>query len=43
MAHEKNGTFWLVEQSKPCTKTIRAQSSHLLVELCKALDEKAPA
>jgi pSer/pThr/pTyr-binding forkhead associated (FHA) protein len=42
MAREKAGTFWLVEKSKPCQKVIQEQSSHLLVELCKTLDEKEP-
>jgi hypothetical protein len=43
MAREKAGTFWLVEKPKPCEKVIQEQSAHLLVELCKTLDEKEPA
>jgi hypothetical protein len=43
MARETAGTFWLVEKVKPCAKVIREQSAHLLVELCKTLDEKEPA
>jgi pSer/pThr/pTyr-binding forkhead associated (FHA) protein len=42
MARETSGTFWLVEKTKPCDKVIREQSHHLLVELCKTLDEKEP-
>jgi len=42
MARQNAGTFWLVERSRDCPRTIREQSSHLLVELCKALDEKSP-
>ena len=43
MARENAGTFWLVEKAKPCAKVIKEQSAHLLVELCKTLDEKEPA
>jgi hypothetical protein len=42
MAHEKCGTFWLVEKTKPCERAIVERSAHLLVELCKTLDEKEP-
>jgi pSer/pThr/pTyr-binding forkhead associated (FHA) protein len=43
MARESAGTFWLVEKAKPCPKLIKEQSAHLLVELCKTLDEREPA
>jgi len=42
MARETSGTFWLVEKTKACAKVIEEQSAHLLVELCKTLDEKEP-
>jgi len=42
MARENAGTFWLVEKTKACAKVIREQSHHLLVELCRTLDEKEP-
>jgi len=39
MAHESKGTFWMVEKSTPCQRTIHESSSQLLIELCKAVDE----
>jgi pSer/pThr/pTyr-binding forkhead associated (FHA) protein len=40
MARETAGTFWLVEKTRPCVKVIHEQSHHLLVELCRTLDER---
>jgi pSer/pThr/pTyr-binding forkhead associated (FHA) protein len=42
LARETSGTFWLVEKARPCARVIQEKSAHLLVELCKTLDEKEP-
>ena len=39
LAREGVGNFWLAESTAECDASIAEQSSQLLVELCKALDE----
>jgi hypothetical protein len=39
MAREAAGNFWLAESTADCDPSIDEQSSQLLVELCRALDE----
>ena len=43
LARQKTGLFWLVEKSLPCHRSIHVPGSHLLLELCRTLDEKEPA
>jgi pSer/pThr/pTyr-binding forkhead associated (FHA) protein len=42
LARQKTGIFWLEEATAPCERTIDTPSSRLLLELCRALDEKSP-
>jgi hypothetical protein len=39
LAREAAGNFWLAESNADCDSSIDEQSSQLLVELCRALDE----
>ena len=41
LAEQKTGIFWLEEDTAPCVRRIEQPASHLLLELCRALDEKS--
>ncbi len=41
LAQRKTGIFWLEESTVPCERTIQEPTSRLLLELCRALDEKS--
>jgi len=43
VANEKTGIFLLVETDEPCPQTIHQPAARLLPELCRSVDEKAPA
>lgn len=43
VANEKTGIFLLVENDAPCPKTIHQPAARLLLELCRSVDDKAPA
>jgi pSer/pThr/pTyr-binding forkhead associated (FHA) protein len=43
VANEKTGIFVLVETDEPCPKTIHQPAARLLLELCRSVDDKAPA
>ena len=43
VANEKTGIFLLVETDEPCPQTIHQPAARLLLELCRSVDEKAPA
>jgi len=40
LAHERTGMFWLVEKESHCPRRINVPTSMLLIELCRAIDEK---
>ncbi|MEM8886304.1 MAG: FHA domain-containing protein [Planctomycetota bacterium] len=40
LAHEQTGMFWLVEKESHCPRRIQIPTSMLLIELCRAIDEK---
>jgi len=43
VANEKTGIFLLVETDEPCPQTIHQPAARLLLELCRSVDQKAPA
>lgn len=43
VANEKTGIFLLVETDEPCPKTIHQPAARLLLELCRTVDQGAPA
>jgi pSer/pThr/pTyr-binding forkhead associated (FHA) protein len=40
LAHETTGMFWLVEKETHCSRRLTVPTSMLLIELCRAIDEK---
>lgn len=40
LAREQTGMFWLVEKEAHCARRITVPTSMLLIELCRAIDEK---
>jgi hypothetical protein len=40
LAHESTGMFWLVEKETHCSRRLSVPTSMLLIELCRAIDEK---
>ena len=43
LAQQKTGIFWLEESTAPCERTLHEPASRMLLELCRALDEKSVA
>ncbi len=43
LVREQDGIFWLQESTVPCANTLRHSGNHLLLELCRAVDEREAA
>jgi pSer/pThr/pTyr-binding forkhead associated (FHA) protein len=43
VANEKTGIFVLVETGEPCPRTIHQPAADLLLDLCRLVDQQAPA